>query len=115
LLELEVWQFQVDVIDDKMKRTFTSQTDRTWSEFSEEACSHFAARRSEVWLVYRIGRESGTSDLRTEKEWAKALDRLRGKMKAARWVAVTMEIKNVVSHAAYNEERMEAYLRTLAA
>jgi hypothetical protein len=88
------------VIDDKTRRTFTSQTDRTWTEFSEEAYRHFAAPRCEVQLAYRFGRESATSDLQTEKEWAKALERLRGKMKAARWVAVTMEIKNVVSYAA---------------
>jgi hypothetical protein len=112
LLELEVWKFEVDVIDDKIKRTFTSQTDRTWSEFSEEAYRQFATPRSEVWLGYRFGRDSAWVVLKTEIEWAKALEKLRKKMKAARWVPVTMEIKNMVSHAAY-KEGVEAYFGCL--
>jgi hypothetical protein len=106
LLDLEVWKFQVDVLDEKMIQSFTCQTDKTWREFSEEAYSYFTAPRSEVWLGYRCNRESATAYLRTEQQWAKALVRLRGKMRAARKLPVTIEVKNVVSHTAYNNERM---------
>jgi hypothetical protein len=92
------------MIDGKIKQTFTSQTDKTWREFSEEAFRYFAAPRSEVWMGYRFGRETAMSYLRFEEQWTEALERLRAKAKAARQVAVLMEIKNVVSHAAYNKE-----------
>ena len=104
MFELEVWHFQVNVVDEKIRQTFPCQTDRTWSEFSEEALSHFAARRSEVVLAYRFSRETGVSYLKNEKQWAKALEQLLAKMKAARSVPVAMELKNAVSHAAYNKD-----------
>jgi hypothetical protein len=42
--------------------------------------------------------------LQTEEQWTKALERLRAKIRLAWHVAVLMEIKNVVSHAAYDKE-----------
>jgi hypothetical protein len=106
LLELEVWQFQVDVVDDNIKQMFTCQTDKMWSKFSEEAYRYFTAPHSEVWLRYQFSRESTISYLQTEEQWAKALDWLHGNMRAAQWLAVTMKAKNVVSHATYNKEGM---------
>jgi hypothetical protein len=52
----------------------------------------------------RFGRETAISYLRFEEQWTEALERLWAKAKTARQVAVLMEIKNVVSHAAYNKE-----------
>jgi hypothetical protein len=69
-----VWKFQVDMIDDKIKETFTSQTNWTWAAFSEVAYRYFARPCSEVWLGYCFGRESMMSYLQTEEQWTKALE-----------------------------------------
>jgi hypothetical protein len=96
---LEVWQFQVEVIDDNIKHTFTAQTDKTWGEFSEEVYRYLASH-SGVDLRFRFGRETcPMSYLRSEEDWAKAVALLQEKIKSARQLAVSMQIKNLVSHA----------------
>ena len=95
------------MLDDNIKQTFTAQTNKTWIEFSEEAYHYFAAPHSEVMLGFWFGRETGRwSYLQHEEEWTKALVQLHKKIRSVKLVAVAMQIKNMVSHAMYDNEGM---------
>ncbi|KAI9431270.1 hypothetical protein H4582DRAFT_2085253 [Lactarius indigo] len=91
-----VWQFQIEVVDDHIKHTFTAQTDMKWKDFLNEVHQYFDAPRSEVKIAFRISGEPGTmSSLASEEEWTNAIVRLQEKVKSARTRAVSMEIKNM--------------------
>ena len=95
-----MWQFLVEVIDGNIRRTFTSQTDVKWEDFIGEVLHHFERPRNEVQVGYRISGDSSAtmSYLASEFDWKDAITRLLGKVRSARTRAVSMEIKNMVSH-----------------
>ena len=106
------------MVGNDVKQAFTSQTNGKWSKFLEETRRYFpqAGPCSDVQLGFRFGGETGAmSYLRSEEDWEKVLHRLRAKIMAARSRLQSIEIKNVVSYVAYDEEEIEANLLTVAA
>ena len=93
------------MIDDHIKHAFTAQTNITWPNFREEVLSYLNRPGSEVRIVFRISGEGGAwADLASEGDWASAIAWLVGKVQSARTRAAAMEIKDMVSHMAWNED-----------
>ena len=92
-----MWHFVVEVIDNNIKHAFDAQTDIDWVDLLDEVHNQFGKARAEVQLAYRIGETGVMSCLANKNDWDKALCQLRGRIKAARTRAVSMEIKNIVS------------------
>lgn len=112
----EVWEFRVEVVSNNIKHRFTARTDMEWRPFLDEAREYFDTLGSKVQLGFQFNGEAGPMSMLTnEQEWAEAMVRLREKVRASRTRAVLMEIKNMVSQVAYDEERIQTYLWILAA
>lgn len=104
----------MEVIDGNIRRTFEAQTNMKWLDFYKEAHKRFSKPHSEVELGYRIGDKTGAvSYLGCESEWDKALCQLREKVQAARTRPVSMDIKNIVSYTALNDNRTYTYIDCL--
>jgi len=74
---LEVREFQVDVVDNNVKHTFTAHTDMEWHVFSEETHRYIASPCSEVLLGFRLSGNTGAmSYIRSEEDWARAVVQL---------------------------------------
>ena len=49
-----VWQFVVDVTNDRMRNTFIAQTNMTWDNFTEKVYQCIDKPHDDVHMVYRI-------------------------------------------------------------
>lgn len=93
---LEVWLFDVDVLEGTNKRTFTARTDTSWGDFKDQVIARLDA--VDVRLVFRLNVDSRAwSDLSCEADLTTALTRVSEKALVARTREVSMEVKNVVS------------------
>ena len=93
---LEVWLFDVDVLEGTNKRTFTARTDTSWGDFKDRVVAQLDA--VDVRLVFRLNVDSRAwSDLSCEADLTTALTRVSEKALVARTREVSMEVKNVVS------------------
>jgi hypothetical protein len=87
----------VEVIDNNIKHALDAQTDMKWVDFVDKVHDQFGKPHAKVQLVYRIGDSGVMSYLAHKDDWDKAMEQLRGRIKAARTRAVSMEVKNMVS------------------
>jgi hypothetical protein len=93
-----VWEFLVDVTDDRMRNTFIAQTNITWDNFTEKVYQCVDKPHDDVCIGYRIsGDPCAMIYLNCEYEWNTALRRMREWVLAARTRAVSLEVKNMVS------------------
>ena len=93
-----VWQFVVDVTNDRMRNTFIAQTNMTWDNFTEKVYQCIDKPHDDVHMVYRIsGDPHVMAYLNCEYEWNTVLHSMREKVQAARTRAVSLEVKNMVS------------------
>ena len=93
---------------------FTAQTDTTWEEFLNSVYNHLSGPRSDVQLGFWLGETGTMLCLASEQDWAITINQLCARVRSAQTCAVSMEIKNVVSHL-HTMKEWSAYLQTLAA
>ncbi|KAN0138373.1 hypothetical protein V8E53_003836 [Lactarius tabidus] len=92
-----VWEFVVDVHDNRMRRDFTSQTDMSWKDCREHVIAHLDSSLKEVCLQYRINSGSNSwVDLTCEADWKAAMVTVAAKAPVAQTRAVAMEVKDVL-------------------
>jgi hypothetical protein len=100
----KVWLFDVDVVDNRVRHSFETQTDTTWLELFSDMQKFLNRPPSDVCLGVRIsGETGGMTNVTCEPEWAKCLIRLRERILVARTRAVSIEIRNLVSVTACKE------------
>ncbi|KAF8273751.1 hypothetical protein EI94DRAFT_1696663 [Lactarius quietus] len=103
-----VWEFEVVVTENQVKRIFNGRTDMGWYSFSDMACDHLSQPHDQVVLGYKLtGDTGGMTELTCEPQWKKAMVRMRERIIASRMCAVTMELKNLITHlfAAHDRKR----------
>lgn len=93
---MEVWEFLVEVVDERVRQTFSANTSMAWREFLERAHQHIDQPHLDVRIGYRIsGDARAMSYLACEYDWNMALTRVRERAVAARTRAVSMELRNM--------------------
>jgi hypothetical protein len=94
-----VWQFLVNIIDERVKHSFSVQTNTAWRDFVDMAHQHIDKPRSDVRLGYRIsGDTRAMSYLASEYDWDMLLRHVRERVVVARTRAVMVDVKNMVSN-----------------
>ncbi|KAI9454053.1 hypothetical protein BJY52DRAFT_1189175 [Lactarius psammicola] len=91
------WEFEVSVVSNSAKRSFTGHMAMSWRKFEEEALRKLDddAPLPAQW-AYKLSADVGKmSHLSNEREWDSAMTRLRAKVKTACTRAVGVEVKNI--------------------
>jgi hypothetical protein len=106
-----VWEFNVEVTDDKMKQVFIANTGMSWSDFMKSAYERFNNAPDDIRLGYRIrGDMRAMSHLSCEYDWGLALENIKERVNAARTRAVGVELRNVVSENLFELEKENLHL-----
>ena len=101
----------MDVTDDHVRHTFSTQTNMACKEFVEKAYEHINRPHDDVHLGYQIsGDARALSYLTCEYNWKTVLNRLKEQVVAAWTRAVTMEVMDMVSTDPLNNNKLTYWL-----
>ena len=88
-----MWEFSVDITDEHICWTFTTQTNTCWTEFFKMALKHLECHNSDICLGYQIRDETcAITYLVCEYNWTLALHYVRDKIQVLKTLIVTIEL-----------------------